>query len=156
MEQARRKASCKLCVEQNREIRPKRAPPASTDSTNKSDAEGLEPSAKKQKCKLVNDEYDTVGDEQPAQARKFSCIRKSCSCVGPLLSCAQVDKVTLKQFYYVLKAGKADRAFDLVDGLHLEKSFEIAITASDRMGHLKLSDRIEAIRVSRFPPEQSA
>ena len=68
--------------------------------------------------------------------------------------CAQVDKVTLKLFFDILKAGKVERALDLVERLHLEKSFEIAIKASDRMSFLKLSDRIEATRDARFPPEQ--
>jgi len=67
--------------------------------------------------------------------------------------CAQVDKVTLKLFFDILKAGKVERALDLVERLHLEKSFEIAIKASDRLNYLKLSDRIEAARDNRFPPE---
>lgn len=68
--------------------------------------------------------------------------------------CAQVDKVTLKLFFDILKAGKVERALDLVERLHLEKSFEIAVKASDRLNFLKLSDRIEAARDARFPPEQ--
>jgi chromosome transmission fidelity protein 4 len=68
--------------------------------------------------------------------------------------CAQVDKVTLKLLFDILKAGKVERALDLVERLHLEKSFEIAIKASDRLNFLKLSDRIEATRDARFPPEQ--
>ena len=68
--------------------------------------------------------------------------------------CAQVDKVPLKLFFDILKAGKVERALDLIERLHLEKSFEIAVKASDRLNFLKLSDRIEAARDARFPPEQ--
>ena len=65
--------------------------------------------------------------------------------------CAQVDKVTLKLFFEILKAGKVERALDLVDRLQLEKSFEIAVKASDRLSFFTLSDRIEVAKEDRFP-----
>lgn len=39
----------------------------------------------------------------------------------------------------------------LVNRLHLEKSYDIAIQVSDRMGHRKLSDFIEVAKLQRFP-----
>lgn len=52
------------------------------------------------------------------------------------------DKVTLKLFMTTVNAGKLERALDLVDRLHLEKSFHIAMTVADRLNHRNLSDRI--------------
>lgn len=60
--------------------------------------------------------------------------------------CAQVDKVTLKLFMATVETGKVERSLDLVERLHLEKSFEIAITISERMNQRSLSDKIEEIR----------
>jgi len=56
--------------------------------------------------------------------------------------CAQVDKITLKLFFSFLSAGKTERGLDMVNRLHLEKSFDIAFTAADRLGHQRLGDRI--------------
>jgi chromosome transmission fidelity protein 4 len=64
--------------------------------------------------------------------------------------CAQVDKVTLKLFMNMADAGKVESALDLVDRLHLEKSFEIAITVADRLNHRNLSDRIVDKKEARF------
>ena len=61
------------------------------------------------------------------------------------------DKVTLKLFIETIKASKVERALSLVHRLHLEKSFDLAIQASDRMGHRKLSDLVEDIKLQRFP-----
>lgn len=47
-------------------------------------------------------------------------------------------------------AGKLESALDLVDRLHLEKSFDIAITVADRLNHRNLSDRIEEKKDIRF------
>ena len=49
-----------------------------------------------------------------------------------------------------IKAGKLESALDLVDRLHLEQSFDIAITAADRLNHRHLSDRIEEKKDLRF------
>ena len=59
----------------------------------------------------------------------------------------------MKLFNETIKNGKVERALSLVDRLHLEKSFDIAIQVSDRMGHRKLSDLIEEIKLNRFPAE---
>jgi chromosome transmission fidelity protein 4 len=59
--------------------------------------------------------------------------------------------VTLKLFNEIIKAGKVERALSLVHRLHLEKSYDIAIQVSDRMGHRKLSDFIEDSKLQRFP-----
>lgn len=64
--------------------------------------------------------------------------------------CAQVDKVTLKLFMSTAEAGKLERSLDLVQRLHLEKSFDIAITVAERMRHDELSDKIEDIKDRRF------
>ena len=61
------------------------------------------------------------------------------------------DKVTLKMFAAVVEAGKLERALDLVERLHLEKSFEIAMTIAD--SHRKLVDFIEDVKDRRFPKE---
>jgi hypothetical protein len=58
------------------------------------------------------------------------------------------DKVTLKLFASTVDAGKLERALDLVDRLHLEKSYDLAITLADR--HHKLADFIEGARERRF------
>jgi hypothetical protein len=64
------------------------------------------------------------------------------------------DKVTLKMFAAIVEAGKLERALDLVERLHLEKSFEIAMTIADN--HRKLVDFIEDVKDRRFPPEDLA
>lgn len=48
------------------------------------------------------------------------------------------------------KAGKLESALDLVDRFHLERSFDVAVTMSDRLNHQKLSDRIEDKKEIRF------
>jgi hypothetical protein len=53
-------------------------------------------------------------------------------------------------FIGYLEGGKVERALDLVSRLHLEKSFDVAITLSDRMSQGKLSDRIEIVKECRF------
>ena len=59
--------------------------------------------------------------------------------------------MTLKLFNEIIKAGKVERALSLVHRFHLEKSYDIAIQVSDRMGHRKLSDFIEDSKLQRFP-----
>lgn len=54
-------------------------------------------------------------------------------------------------FAAVVEAGKLERALDLVERLHLEKSFEIAMTIADN--HRKLVDLIEDVKDRRFPLE---
>lgn len=61
--------------------------------------------------------------------------------------------MTLKLFMSLADAGKVESALDLVDRLHLEKSFEIAITVSDRLNHRNLSDRIVDKKEARFPAD---
>ena len=64
--------------------------------------------------------------------------------------CAQVDKITLKFFFEMIKGGKPESALDLVHRLHLEQSYDIATNASDRFNFTKLSDRIISIKEERF------
>jgi chromosome transmission fidelity protein 4 len=52
-------------------------------------------------------------------------------------------------FAAILGAGKLERALDLVERLHLEKSFELAMTIADN--HRKLVDLIEDVKYRRFP-----
>jgi chromosome transmission fidelity protein 4 len=54
----------------------------------------------------------------------------------------------LKLFAATVEAGKLERALDLVDRLHLEKSYDLAITLADR--HDKLADMIEDAKERRF------
>lgn len=58
------------------------------------------------------------------------------------------DKVTLKIFAGTVEAGKLERALDLVERLHLEKSYDLAMTIADN--HRKLVDRIEEAKDRRF------
>lgn len=69
--------------------------------------------------------------------------------------CAQVDKVTLKLFMATVEAGKLERSLDLVERLHLEKSFEIAITVAERMNYRILSDKIESYMHRRFATDDT-
>eukprot|EP00579_Thalassiosira_antarctica_P009756 CAMPEP_0201922180 /NCGR_PEP_ID=MMETSP0903-20130614/10281_1 /ASSEMBLY_ACC=CAM_ASM_000552 /TAXON_ID=420261 /ORGANISM="Thalassiosira antarctica, Strain CCMP982" /LENGTH=1247 /DNA_ID=CAMNT_0048459265 /DNA_START=142 /DNA_END=3888 /DNA_ORIENTATION=+ len=66
--------------------------------------------------------------------------------------CLNVDKVTLKLFRSVVESGKVERGFDLVQRLHSEQTYDIAIQMADRVGHRKLSDRIEEVKLQKFPP----
>jgi chromosome transmission fidelity protein 4 len=63
------------------------------------------------------------------------------------------DKVNLKLFAATVEAGKLERALDLVDRFHLEKSYELAMTIAD--SHRKLVDLIEDAKDRKFGgPEQ--
>jgi chromosome transmission fidelity protein 4 len=68
---------------------------------------------------------------------------------------AQVDKVTLKLFISMAEAGKVERALDLSRRLHLEQSFDIAMTVADQTNLRKLSDKIFTIKEERFNNELS-
>ena len=61
---------------------------------------------------------------------------------------AQVDKVTLKMFAATVEAGKLERALDLVERLHLEQSFDLAMQLADQ--HHRLVDLIEDAKNNRF------
>ena len=61
------------------------------------------------------------------------------------------DKVTLKLFATTVEAGKLERGLDLVDRLHLEKSYDLAMAIAEN--HTKLVDFIEEAKESRFPLE---
>jgi hypothetical protein len=54
----------------------------------------------------------------------------------------------LKLFNALVESGKLERALDLVDRLHLAKSFDIAMVISD--SNRKLVDLIEEARDRRF------
>lgn len=54
----------------------------------------------------------------------------------------------LKLFAGIVQSGKIDRALDLVDRLHLEKSYELAMKLS--AGHHKLMDLIEDAKDHKF------
>lgn len=60
--------------------------------------------------------------------------------------------MTLKLFATVVQAGKVERGFDLVQRLHSEKAMDLAIQMADRVGHRKLSDRIEEVKLQKYPP----
>ena len=54
----------------------------------------------------------------------------------------------MKLFASTLDAGKAERALDLVDRLHLEKSYDLAMRLAD--SNRKLVDLIEDAKFKRF------
>jgi chromosome transmission fidelity protein 4 len=56
-------------------------------------------------------------------------------------------------FAATVEAGKLERALDLVERLHLEKSFQFAMTIAD--GHRRLVDLIEDAKDRRFAAEDS-
>lgn len=56
--------------------------------------------------------------------------------------------MVLKLFASVVQSGKMDRALDLIDRLHLEKSYELAIKLSS--GHHRLMDSIEDAKDRKF------
>ena len=58
------------------------------------------------------------------------------------------DKVTLKLFAASVQAGKLERALDLVERLHIEKSFDLAMVIAD--SHRRLVDLIEQAKDNRF------
>lgn len=68
------------------------------------------------------------------------------------MMCRQVDKITLKLFNTFITARKVERALDLASRFHTEKTFDIAITAADRMGLGRLCERIEELKNQKFPP----
>jgi chromosome transmission fidelity protein 4 len=72
-----------------------------------------------------------------------------------LYSYQHQDKVTLKLFITIATTGKLEMALDLVDRLHLEKSFDIAMTVADRLNHRNLSDRIDEKKELRFKVDDS-
>jgi hypothetical protein len=53
-------------------------------------------------------------------------------------------------FASTVEAGKMERALDLVERLHLEKSYELAMAIAD--SHRKLVDNIEEAKERKFPP----
>ncbi|CAJ1946833.1 unnamed protein product [Cylindrotheca closterium] len=66
--------------------------------------------------------------------------------------CAQVDKVTLKLFVGMMDEGKVERALDLIDRLHLPKSYEIAARMAEH--NRKVADLIEDAKHKNFPQEE--
>lgn len=58
----------------------------------------------------------------------------------------------MKLFAHTVEAGKLERALDLVDRLHLEKSYDLAMKIAEN--HDKLVDFIEETKESKFPPEE--
>ena len=64
------------------------------------------------------------------------------------------DKVTLKLFSAMVDANKIERAADLVDRLHNELSFDLAIQIAGR--HDKLADIIEDVKFKKFNPAGNA
>jgi hypothetical protein len=58
------------------------------------------------------------------------------------------DKVTLKLFAATVDDGKLEAALELVNRLHLEKSYDLAIRLADR--HDKLADMIEDAKERKF------
>jgi len=91
--------------------------------------------------KVLNDYLCNLG-EADADALEEEYVQMS----------AQVDKITLKLFMQIVRTGKVERALDLIQRLHLEQSYDIAIQAADRVGHRKLSDRIEEAKLQKFQP----
>lgn len=55
-------------------------------------------------------------------------------------------------FASTVEAGKLERALDLVERLHLEKSYELAMAIAD--SHRKLVDLIEDAKERKFLPDE--
>ena len=64
----------------------------------------------------------------------------------------QQDKVTLKLLSSAVQSAKVKRGYDLVQRLHSEKNYDIAIKMADHIGHRKLIDRIDEARLRKYPP----
>lgn len=68
------------------------------------------------------------------------------------MMCRQVDKITLKLFNTFITARKVERALDLANRFHTEKTYDIAIMAADRMNLGRLCEKIEELKNQKFPP----
>mmetsp|Transcript_11471 Transcript_11471/g.19540 ORF Transcript_11471/g.19540 Transcript_11471/m.19540 type:complete len:1185 (-) Transcript_11471:118-3672(-) len=68
------------------------------------------------------------------------------------MMCRQVDKITLKLFNTFITARKVERALDLANRFHTEKTFDIAIMAADRMSLGRLCEKLEEMKNQKFPP----
>ena len=66
-------------------------------------------------------------------------------------ACVQVDKVTIKLLFNLMKEEKLENAYDLAQRLHLVESLIVASKGADRVGQTRLSDRIHELREMRFP-----
>ncbi len=66
--------------------------------------------------------------------------------------CRQVDKITLKLFNTFVTARKVERALDLANRFHIEKTFDIAVMAADRMNLGRLCEKLEEMKNQKFPP----
>ena len=62
------------------------------------------------------------------------------------------DKVTLKLLYNKICDGQLDAALGLVNRLHLEETFDVAIKMADRHRQNDLAEKIENEKVRRFAP----
>lgn len=98
---------------------------------------------------ILDEEYDSLCAQVVRIWFVVSCMANwSSSSNASLYSYQCQDKVTLKLFMAIATAGKLKMALDLVDRLHLEKSFDIAMTVADRLNHRNLSDRIDEKKAS--------
>ena len=68
------------------------------------------------------------------------------------MMCRNVDKITLKLFNTFVSARKVERALDLANRFHTEKTFDVAIMAADRMNLGRLCEKLEEIKNQKFPP----
>eukprot|EP00986_Skeletonema_menzelii_P009168 scaffold4092_cov150-Skeletonema_menzelii.AAC.3 len=68
------------------------------------------------------------------------------------MMCRQVDKITLKLFNTFITARKVERALDLANRFHTEKTYDIAIMAADRMNLGRLCEKLEDMKNQKFPP----
>ena len=58
--------------------------------------------------------------------------------------------MTLKLFFNAVKSGKVEIALDLIERLHSEKSYDIAINAAEQCNRIQLSDEIAALKDIKF------
>jgi chromosome transmission fidelity protein 4 len=68
--------------------------------------------------------------------------------------CTDVDKVTLKLLYNKICDGRLDAALGLIQRLHLEDTFDVAIKMADRHRQNKLASLIEEEKLRRFSAEE--
>jgi chromosome transmission fidelity protein 4 len=92
------------------------------------------------------EEYESMCAQVVRIERASLCCYETFGLLTSFFVCKIQDKVTLQLYRAMVEAGKLERALDLVHRLHLEKSFDIAITMADRLNHRNLSDRIENVK----------
>lgn len=100
--------------------------------------------------RVINGDDDEEEDEEfenEFMALSAQVVRTERFSMGSTNGSLQ-DKVTLKMFAAAFNANKVERALDLVERLHLEQSFDLAMQIAD--SNRKLVDRVEEAKQNKF------